>query len=78
MRVRLGDEALFQCGTLVPGVLLKVVSVAMGAGKMMNRWVEYMYSIEFPFSIQRCTVQPVFRVDFLKQKLKPAFVSSVF
>lgn len=29
MRVRLGDETLFQCGTLVPGVLFKVVSVAI-------------------------------------------------
>lgn len=34
--------------------------------------------MELPFSIQRYPMQPVFYVDFMKQKLKPAFVSYVF
>lgn len=44
----------------------------------MKRWIEYMYSFKITFSVQRYSTQPGFCVDFLKQKFKPAFVTSVF
>lgn len=71
----------FWGGIAVPGVLFEVVSVAIvGCRKMMSRWIEDMYSskMELPLSTQRYPVQPGFCVDFLKQKLNPAFVSSDF